>query len=110
MDKLRDLCAEHMDYLSYFQDIFNLGVSKLSQLLMEYLTSGLFMPLYLLPLSLMGSFGTTQKADESDEAVSVSVALCLLAHVSIAPYLFRLIQNVPFVDHGIRFNCISKTY
>ena len=84
MDKLRDLCAEHMDYLSYFQDIFNLGVAKLSQLLMEYLTSGLFLPLYLLPLSLTGSFGTNQKPELSEEnpTVSVSVALFLLAHAS----------------------------
>ena len=115
MDKMRDLCAEHLDYLSYIQDIFKLEVPQLSHILCKYLITTLFLPLYLGPIAnhhhtqpggtaLSAKGGSTRpKNGEAAYPMSLSVSLFLTAHVSLSLELFVCCLTKLFECHFCTF-------
>ncbi|XP_063722479.1 protein CLEC16A-like isoform X2 [Symsagittifera roscoffensis] len=125
MDKLRDLCHEHLDYLSYIQDIFRLEVPRLSQILTKYLLTGLLLPLYLVPIaqqqppsdatnsynqstntgegsSTSQPYGKVVIDVENARPISLPVALFLTSHV------FHIIHFEPLVNVLTRIVCSSQ--
>ncbi|XP_075242308.1 protein CLEC16A-like isoform X3 [Convolutriloba macropyga] len=119
MDKLRDLCAEHLDYLSYIQDIYRLDVPRLSEIMTKYLLTGLLLPLYLVPIAHSqrlplnekererglagdGVGGTTSGGGDSTRPISISVAMFLTSHV------FHIIMYEPLINTLSRIICSSQ--
>jgi len=103
--RLRDLVAEHLDYMHYINDILTLENEMLNEMLTDHLLHRLFFPLYIRSLA----EAIPGDNDENSNMISSVVALFLLSQVFLILHNKTLISRLAEVILNNNLEAIKST-
>lgn len=103
--RLRDLVAEHLDYMHYINDILTLENEMLNEMLVDHLLHRLFFPLYIRSLA----EAIPGDNDENSNLISSVVALFLLSQVFLILHNKTLISKLVEVILNNNLESVKST-